>query len=166
MPATWRTHPKLQGRFHPEFPDDLQVIVHDGGPRLAKAAPEVAWVRVTEAERDLFTGTLLNQPVGLRSVSAGSSLRFLMDEGRGHPLMVTEKYLLERPDWDITPCTQCGAAELLDAPSDLMRLVLPGRLGPGAVAGWFSAFCTCGGVQVAARRGNEEDWEVAEEPRR
>src|SRR5215471_14876033 len=31
----WREHPLLKSRFHPEFPDDLQVIVHDGGPRLS-----------------------------------------------------------------------------------------------------------------------------------
>ncbi len=39
----WRSDPLLEGRFHPEYPDDLQVIVHDGGPRLTKNAPELMW---------------------------------------------------------------------------------------------------------------------------
>jgi hypothetical protein len=34
MDSRWRDDPLLKGRFHPDFPDDLQVVVHDGGPRL------------------------------------------------------------------------------------------------------------------------------------
>jgi len=29
--GSWRNHPALVGRFHPEFYDDMQVYVHDGG---------------------------------------------------------------------------------------------------------------------------------------
>ncbi len=43
---SWRGHPLLKGRFHPEYPDDLQVLIYDGGPRLSKHPPEVVWVRV------------------------------------------------------------------------------------------------------------------------
>jgi hypothetical protein len=43
----WRALPALAGKFHPEHPDDLPVIVHDGGPRITRARPEAVWVRVT-----------------------------------------------------------------------------------------------------------------------
>jgi hypothetical protein len=50
VPHEWRKHPALQKRFHPEHADDLQVIVHDGGPRISDRKPELVWVtlRVTE----------------------------------------------------------------------------------------------------------------------
>ncbi|MGV3721034.1 MAG: hypothetical protein ACO1SX_08995, partial [Actinomycetota bacterium] len=47
--GAWRAHPKLRGRLHPDHPDDLQVIVHDGGPRISTHAPEAVWVSVTGA---------------------------------------------------------------------------------------------------------------------
>lgn len=30
MNEEWRDHPKLRGRFHSEYPDDLQVVIHEG----------------------------------------------------------------------------------------------------------------------------------------
>jgi hypothetical protein len=57
----WRTHPKLKGRFLPEHPDDLQVIVHDGGPRVTDKRPEAVWVTITGCDGDVFTGRVLNQ---------------------------------------------------------------------------------------------------------
>jgi hypothetical protein len=156
MPANWRTHPKLQGRFHPDFPDDIQVIVHDGGPRLSQVAPEVVWVRVTDGEGDLFAGTVLNQPVNLTSVSAGDSIRFIVPGSGKYPLLVTEKYLLERPDWVIHPCDRCGLTELLDAPSDLIRAVFPFLSDADQTQMMFTAFCgCCGGSQVVQRAGAE-----------
>ena len=40
IPGEWRDHPKLKGRFHESYPDDLQVMAHDGGPRLTDSRPE------------------------------------------------------------------------------------------------------------------------------
>jgi hypothetical protein len=62
MTAAWRQHPRLEGRFHVDHPDDLQVLVHDGGPRLTDRRPELVWVRVTACHGDVFTARLLNQP--------------------------------------------------------------------------------------------------------
>lgn len=158
MQANWRRHPRLQGRFHPDFADDIQVVVHDGGPRRSSVRPEVVWVRITDGEGDLFTGTVLNQPAGVKSVSAGSSLRLKVPESGEFPLLVTEKYLLERPDWVISACDRCGLTELLDAPSDLIRVVFP-SLSEEAQIGLetFTASCgCCGGVQVVRRAGTEE----------
>ncbi len=144
----WRTHPKLKGRFHPEHPDDLQVIVHDGGPRLTDRRPEAVWVAVTGCDGDVFAGRVLNQPSQLCAVQQGQQIRFIMPAGSEHPVLVTDKYLLERPAWTIHPCQKCGLAELFDAPSDLMRVVFP-NLPEGAVIEAFTSFCPlCGGVQA------------------
>jgi len=144
----WRTHPNLKGRFHPDHPDDLQVIVHDGGPRTTESRPEVVWVTVTACTDDIFTGRVLNQPSQLRAIQQGQEISFILAAGCEHPVLVTEKYLRERPSWRIRPCNKCGFSELFDTPSDLLRVVFP-NLPEGAVMEVFTSFCPlCGGVQV------------------
>jgi hypothetical protein len=39
--GAWREHPKFKRRFLPDHPDDLQVLVHDGGPRITQKRPEL-----------------------------------------------------------------------------------------------------------------------------
>lgn len=147
MTHEWRDHPKLRGRFHPDAADDLQVLVHDGGPRLSDRSPEEVWVTVTGCDRDdVFSGCVLNQPHQLTTVSAGAEIKFVASGE--HLLMVTEKYLRERPHWKIQACDRCGLDELFDAPSDLMRAIFP-DLPEGASMEMFTSFCgVCGGCQV------------------
>ena len=45
--APWRGHPKLIGRFNLEHPDDVPVLVHDGGPRVTDRRAELIWIRIT-----------------------------------------------------------------------------------------------------------------------
>lgn len=147
----WRHHPQLAGRFHPQFPDNLQVIVHDGGPRRTNRHPELAWVRVTGDEQDVFVGRLLNRPHQLATVSEGNEIQFVVPAGSPHPLMVTPKYLSERSDWVIQPCNKCGLSELFDAPSDLIKVIFPNAPAGTMVA--FSSFCSaCGGAQVVQHK--------------
>jgi hypothetical protein len=148
MSHEWREHPKLRGRFHPEHPDDFQVIVHDGGPRFTQHKPELVWVTVTDCKNDVFVGRVLNKPEQLSLVSEGSVIKFLIPDGYEHGLMVTDNYLRERPDWIIQPCQQCGLSELFDAPSDLKRVVFRDAP-PGSIMEMFTTFCgACGSVQV------------------
>ncbi|MBN7135954.1 hypothetical protein A7A76_14635 [Lysobacter enzymogenes] len=143
----WREHARLKGRFLPDYPDDLQVIAHDGGPRIAHAPPELIWVRVVAASGDVFDGIVLNQPHGLRSVAENGPIRFLAPATAPHPVMVSDKYLRERADWTISPCDRCGFDELFDAPSDLVRAVFP-DVPRDAVMEMFTAKCPlCGGIQ-------------------
>jgi hypothetical protein len=148
----WREHPLLAGRFLAEFPDDLQVIVHDGGPRRSSKASEAVWVTVTGVDADAFRGRVLNQPHQLETVRQGSEIRFIVADGAPHPIMVTEQYLTERPAWVIHPCRQCGFSELFDAPSDLIRATFPDAPAEMEIS-MFTAFCPlCGGVQGVESR--------------
>ena len=159
----WRTHPKLKGRFHPEHPDDLQVIVHDGGPRITDRAPQAVWVTVNRCDGDVFGGRILNQPRQLRTIQQGQQVRFIMPAGGEHPVMVTDKYLSERPSWKIHPCKACGFSELFDAPSDLMRAVFS-NIPEGAMMEAFTSFCPlCGGVQVIESKDSTLEMEEAPE---
>jgi ribosomal protein S27AE len=148
----WRNHPLLREKLHPEHPDDLQVVVHDGGPRLTSHAPEAVWVSITGAEGDLFRGRVLNQPFHLQSVSAHDEIRFAVPPP-GQPVMLTERYLAERAEWRVHPCGKCGFTELFDAPSDLIRATFP-ELPEGGVVEAFTTTCPlCGGTQGLERRG-------------
>jgi hypothetical protein len=158
----WRQHPGLRGRFHADHPDDAQVMVHDGGPRMTDAHPEVVWVSVTGVSDDVFSGRVLNNPHHLVSVSRGSEIHFIIPEGGDYPLMVTEQYLREREHWEIIPCNRCGLSELLDAPSDLMRVVFPQmQAGPGPqkiVSQMFTVLCgNCGGLLVVRSKTQETE---------
>ncbi len=149
MGSGWREHPKLRGRFLPEHPDDLQVLVHDGGPRASPNAAEAVWVTVTGMEGDAFRGRVLNQPHNLRNVRQGSEIQFLVADGAEFPVMVTEKYLREREAWVIHPCNKCGFSELFDAPSDLIRMVFPNTSSDAQISMFTSLCPLCGGVQGA-----------------
>jgi hypothetical protein len=151
----WRTHPDLQGKLHPSHPDDLQVIVHDGGPRLTERRPELVWVTITGFDGDIFTGRILNAPANLTSLQLGQGIRFILGENSSHPVMVTEKYLSQRSAWQIHPCAKCGFPNLFDAPSDLIKAVFP-NLPTGAELESFSTFCPlCGGVQLIEARAKQ-----------
>jgi hypothetical protein len=147
MSGALREHPKLKGRFLPDHPDDLQVLVHDGGPRVTRNPAEAVWVTVIGIDGDVFRGRVLNQPHNLRNVRQGSEIKFVVADGAEHPVMVTDKYLRERAAWLIHPCSKCGLSELFDAPSDLIRIIFP-NTPPDAQMSMFTSFCPlCGGVQ-------------------
>jgi hypothetical protein len=89
--GAWREHAKLKGRFLPDYRDDLQVFVHDGGPRITRNPPEAVWVRVAGMEGEVFRGRVLNQPHNLQSVRQGSEIKFVVADGAEFPVMVTDK---------------------------------------------------------------------------
>jgi len=153
----WQTHPSLKDKLHPDHPNDLQVVVHDGGPRITKNQPEAVWVTITGLQNGVFSGTVLNAPRQLQSVTQNQVIEFLADNGTKHPAMVTKKYLREKQNWIISPCTECGFSELFDAPSDLIKVIFP-NIPPDAVLEGFTSFCPlCGGVQTIESRISSEE---------
>ncbi len=117
--ATWREDPHLRARFHPDYPDDLEVLVHDGEPRRTGKQIEKCWVRVIgafpgptrrmifneqaspltpEAFRQryesttglVFNGTLLNAPVQLSTIRQGDELLFISGPGLDPPTVMAQ----------------------------------------------------------------------------
>jgi len=155
-PNAWRNDALLKSRFLPDYPDDLQVIVHDGGPRIAEAPPELVWARVNGTKKEgLFTAIVLNKPHGLKGVSEGSSILFMMKHGWEHPVQVRDIYLQERHDWTIRACDKCGFDELFDPPSALVAKIFP-NLPTDAKMDAFTSFCPlCSGVQVVSHKDSD-----------
>lgn len=103
-------------------------------------------IRVTGMDGDFFRGVILNKPHKLQSVDYGREIRFMVAEGAEFPIMVTDRYLEERPAWIIHPCDSCGLSEMFDAPSDYFRAAFPDAPADGLAA--FTAFCPlCSGIQ-------------------
>ncbi|HEX8115225.1 MAG TPA: hypothetical protein VF516_46175 [Kofleriaceae bacterium] len=182
--AAWRKDPDLKGRFHDSYPDDLQVLVHDGEPRRTSRQPELCWVRIVEAKEGpprrfifmpqatslsesefarkyrtnkiVYVGKLLNAPHALQSVRQGDTVRFFTGGGLEQPLQVTLEYLEERENWRIVPCNKCGMGECLDPPSVMAKLRFPDQP-PDAVTTMFTSFCPrCGGMQMLSRHDQAE----------
>ncbi|RJS25174.1 hypothetical protein DRW03_08675 [Corallococcus sp. H22C18031201] len=172
--APWRKDPQLQGLFHASYPNDLQVMVHDGDPHRTQRRPEMIWVRVLRAEPGsvrlvstssdqdspvpvdvplgawVYVARLLNAPHQLREVRQGEEIRFITGPGLSHPLHVTAQYLQERANWRITPCDKCGWSEAFDPPSVMARFRFP-DMPPDSEVKTFSSFCSlCGGAQLLA----------------
>ena len=158
--APWYRDPLLAGKFHPQHPDDIRAIVHDGDPRRTRRAPELCWVRIlrvdavaSAAGRNVYLGELLNAPHALTSVARGTRVKLMGVPGLPHPLQVTDAYLRERAAWTIAPCDRCGCTECFDPPSEVARFRSPDAPA-SAPAGSITATCAhCGGAQVLARTG-------------
>ena len=152
----WQQNPELQGRMHPQYPSDLQVVVHLGGPHTSSQGFELLWIRITGFEAGVYRGDLLEQPQKLSGLSEGDQIRFLVPSNvRQNPVLVTDAYLSEIPDWEVSGCRGCGSSILLDPPSALIRSAIPG-LPPGAFPEAFSALCgLCGGAQPVRRSDTE-----------
>ena len=148
-PRKWRKHPLLKGKFHPDYPDDLQVLVHDGQPRITGKVPELMWVTVTRVEGNVFYGRVINSPHALETVKLNDTICFIVPKGEGYPpLHVTEQYLQERRDWVIHPCDECGNTELFELPSAIVKRVAPDPP-EGGKCMMFTTWCgMCGGVHV------------------
>ena len=91
MTLPLQNHPKLIGRFHPDYPNDIQVLVHDGGPRISSVSPELIWVTVISERNSIFRGRILNAPHNLKSVSQYDEISFLVPDGSPHPVLVDRK---------------------------------------------------------------------------
>lgn len=148
----WRNHPELQGKFHIECPDDIQVIVHDGGPYFSNCAPEVVWVRVAGFAGGVYTGTVLNEPKNLRHVTEGSQISFIVPRGGDHPLLARPDYLQERSGWRLVAPCKCGLTELFDPPSRLLASTFPSITAEEIARGFvFTTRCGWCGQTVAVR---------------
>lgn len=83
----WRNHDAIQGRFHPESPDNLEVCFGiRGSPRW-----ETMWVSVIamNAESDKCLGVLLNQPNEVPALFQGDNVVF-SPAPRGEPMFAVK----------------------------------------------------------------------------
>jgi hypothetical protein len=149
--ASWRRDAHLSGKLHPDFPDDIRVLLHDGGPLFCSFPPEVVWARlVSRVDDGVYRAILLNQPFQLTNRTVGDLIHVAV-AGGDHPLVyVTDRYLIERASWSVNPCNQCALSVLFDAPSDLIAATFA-DLPSDVSLTHFTATCPlCGGKLIIA----------------
>ena len=149
----WRNDAALQGRFHPEARDDVQVLVHDGHPGLSGRGPEVVWVRICGKRDGAYRGIVKNQPLHLASVHNGDDIFFVAPPGFQYLIQVSQKYLEERTTWDLQPCTKCGLPECFEAPSEMLKHSQVPPEARGEVPRITVPCPMCDGVQIFVRKG-------------
>jgi predicted nucleic-acid-binding Zn-ribbon protein len=134
MPQLWRDDPDLKDRFHPDYPDDLQVIVHDGSFRFTDTRPEVMWATIvnrlewthqTGETGYAYKAILLNVPQQLKTVKQGAEILLVAHKDYKFPIHVTHEYIMERDFYNITPCSNCGLPELFDPITKLAAKSFP-----------------------------------------
>lgn len=79
--GAWRSDPRLVGRFHPDFPDDVQVWIYKGTLENMRGTPELVWVRLWSCTEDECEGRMLNEPFDIKSMHEGDMIRFGKDAG-------------------------------------------------------------------------------------
>lgn len=167
--AVWHEDPALKDRFHPDFPDDVQVLFHDGSFRFTNVHPEGMWVSIKkmkefvlddESVYRVYEGVLLNQPHNLKSVKVNDTVMFVAHENYDIPIFVTQAYLNDRLNYRIIPCNKCGLPEAFDPIEKLWKHSFKDAEMPKDVeAGMkmFTSICpSCGGMMVIGDRNIDD----------
>jgi hypothetical protein len=152
---------KSKGRIHPELPDVIQVIVHDGVIGESDRRPILSWVRVTECDEAVLSGTVISKDIHLRETKEGSHILFIVPDEGAYLLQITRRYILDRSLWRLLmPCKTCGLTELFNSPFELVGLsfpcLSPDELRQGFI---FTTRCGwCGGGMVIRLKRNKWPW--------
>lgn len=159
--AIWHSDPALNGRFHPEFPNDVQVLVHEGSFRFTHARPEVMWARISDRVMikgaqgrriGAYRAMLLNQPFELQTLHQQDEILLVGHAHYPYSIRVSELYLTERTDYDILPCNQCGLPELFDRISVLTATTFPDTPSDQHLMMFTSACPLCSGLLVVRHK--------------
>lgn len=78
--GAWRADPRFAGRFHPEYPDDLRVVV--GAQTSDGFTIEAVWLSLRDCSATSCRGALLNQPDQV-ALTRGQQLEFELDDLKG-----------------------------------------------------------------------------------
>jgi hypothetical protein len=137
MTVLWREDPDFVGRFHPEYPDDLQVVVHEGSWRFTKIQPELMWATLTSrlewTHQDgkvgyVYKGVLINQPHQLTTLKLGDEILLRARKGYPYAVRMTHQTAMELDYAEITPCTKCGLPFMFDPPTAFIKSTYSGMI--------------------------------------
>jgi hypothetical protein len=154
---SWRTDPTVKSKFVTQYPDDIQVVVHEGDMRITQRPLELIWVKITGHAAPYYKGFLLNQPQNLATLHQGSEIIFKIETGCEHPVRVLEEYIKDRKEWIVKPCEGCGLNEAFSPVAALTKLSFPNNPPDSTVEAFTSRCNLCGGTQVIYHKDVEWD---------
>lgn len=142
----WRSDTALTGRFHPEYPDHLEVafFFRDGTERM--------WVRTTDVEPTIggYVGELLNAPFAdATGLTQGDRVTYRVASGALDPIWVSPAVRANLAEWS-SSCSACGFDMLLEPAEDILARQFEGSESLLA----FTTRCPmCGQTMISNRRG-------------
>ncbi len=148
-PRPWREDPRLAGKLHPQFRDDVQARFH----LVASQKIELMWVRLDRAvpELDAYEGALLNTAHHDSELRAGTRVRVRVAPGVKEPVWLSPVALANQLAWTAR-CTACGF-DLVLTPIDELAQRQFAALPPGSTLEALTTRCaTCGQTQLLERR--------------
>jgi WD40 repeat protein len=160
--VSWRNDPVLRGKFHPEYPDAVAVIVHEREGGIAGHKPVSMWVELFDKRGDVYVGTVRSESP-LSTVSEGDTLLFVAVEKAKQFVHITPQYLEERKSWRFEPCRKCGFPMGFEPPSVLLERAVSNPADRDRTVKCAVPCPVCDGQQMLVRRdGGDEDQQDAE----
>lgn len=162
MEALWTEDPLLKGKFHPEHPDHVQVLIHAGNPKFSGKRAEIAWVRVTESRGQYYIGSLVSPPKQLDNIRQGDDMLFMAVPSGPYPFLIGADYLEDRKNWIISPCSKCGFTEMFQSPTKHAEaLMRQDNVPEGKTPIMLATSCPiCGGIQMLGKVGTKGEQQV------
>lgn len=120
--SPWHGDPDLQGLFHPDCPDDVEVLFFFPHKRVK----EKMWVRLQQIRPDIggYQGELLNSSYTLNALTKGRQIMLRKSPGLPAPFYLTPEMLENQRDWDIH-CTSCGFDAVFRPIGELASMQFP-----------------------------------------
>lgn len=149
-PGPWTSDPRLAGKFHPEYPDDLQASFFF--PSTGNV--EQMWVRLERAEPALeaYAGKLLNTAHADASIAAGTTVLIRPAPGASIPVWLSPAVQENLRDWT-AKCSACGFDLVVEPVSALLARQFA-NAPPGATFEALTTRCAmCRNTQMVTRRG-------------
>ncbi|MFZ5445212.1 MAG: hypothetical protein ACOZQL_34800 [Myxococcota bacterium] len=149
--GAWSTDPFFRGRFHPDFPNDIQALFFF----LEEQKAERMWVRL---EREtgvpgVYEGALLNTAHARPELSAGTPVRLRGAPGAKGPLWLTDVMATNAAEW-LARCEACGFDLVLEPVPQLLARTFPDAP-PGTEMTAFTTRCAmCQQTQLVQRRSS------------
>ncbi|MCG2661717.1 MAG: CHAT domain-containing protein [Kiritimatiellae bacterium] len=162
MDAMWTKDPLLKGKFHPEHPECVQVLIHASNPRFSGKRAELAWVRVTESRGQYYIGSLVSPPKQLDNIRQGDEVLFMAVPSGPYPFLISADYLEDRKNWIISPCSKCGFTEMFQSPTKHVEaLMRQDNVPEGKTPIMLATSCPiCGGIQMLGKVGTKGEQQV------
>ncbi|MCC6336476.1 MAG: hypothetical protein IT380_21125 [Myxococcales bacterium] len=154
QPGPWGADPRLAGKLHASYPDDLQAAFFLPEQRTV----EQLWVRLAQVvpEHDAYRGRLLNTAHGAPSLCAGTEVVVRPTPGSAMPVWLSPAVLGNLRDWR-GKCSACGFDLVVEPVEALIKREFRSAP-PGTVFEALTTRCAmCRGTQLLTRqpRSNE-----------
>ena len=151
---SWHRDPRLTGRFHPDYPNDVEALFLD----RTLGAIEKLWVSLIDLDLTTghYVGVLLGEPTKTKRVCQGTRVMLRMTAGAREPIFIGDIEGDNLRNFRAA-CSGCGSDVLFD-PAVQAATKQFGGLPTATTMDAFTTHCAlCDGEMLVMRRGAQAD---------